>query len=275
MLRNTRITTILLTILTMAAMPSTSISATLTGKDLIIKAMNVYGGDDSVAHVEYQTTHPNSSAVDKMSLIRVWKPFRKDGIYSKVMSFSTYPPSSVGVATLVVAYEFSEKKRPDTWVYIPVLRKVKYLPPPKDESINPGEDDPNYAPSVMKIRELAPRDPEMDNHKLLGQKTKNGVTYYVVESTPKNTQFDKYSKTRSWIRKDNFLRTKVEYYVAGKKSLIQHFQWKKIGKAWTWEKVIGKRRDGTTTTITVSDVKINTGLKDSIFDQRTLKRGWK
>ena len=262
----------LLFFLTFGTLP-TAMSQGLTGQQIIEKAGNVYGGDDSVAKVSFVTKHDGTE--DRMDVIRVWKLLKKDGINSKIMSFNTYPPVSVGVATLVFNYEFSENKQPDTWVYIPVIRKVKYLPPLKDKTKNRGEDDPNFASSLMKTRELAPRDPTLDTHKLLGQKTINGVDHYVIESIPKDKQFEKYSKVRSWIRKDNFLTTKVAYYADGKKVLVKRIQWKKVDDAWTWKKVVAQHRNGSKTTMTISDVKINTGLIDSDFNERTLKRGWR
>ena len=208
----------------------------------------------------------------KLIYTMVWKEYAgRDDVDDKVIFFSEYPPDDKGKSFMVWVYE---DKKNDEWMYLPELRMVRKVTHSERHAHNDKEDD--FAHSVLTQVDLVPREADLDNNTLLKEEELDGHTDFVVESTPKRVTKDyPYKKTRRWITQDNFLPERTDYYgSSGGLVKRQSTKWKKIGNAWVWERVVGedlitKER----TELDISDIKLNSDLKDDIFSARTLRLG--
>lgn len=98
---------------------------------------------------------------------------------------------------------------------------------------------------------------------------------YVLALTPRPKADVSYSKLVLYVRKDNFVYTKVEYYtLAGKlEKVLTVENIEKVGPYW-----VGKRMEMTNlrknhrTLLELSEIRFDQNLKDAVFTQRNLKR---
>ena len=95
----------------------------------------------------------------------------------------------------------------DEWIYLPALGKSRRL------VANNKKD--SFVGSDFSYGDISLPSVELYEHRLLGSETIDGQDCYKVESTPK-TEATKvnsgYSRKVTWLRKDSYLETKVEYY---------------------------------------------------------------
>ena len=140
---------------------------------------------------------------------------------------------------------------------------------------DPGD---SFLGSDLTYWDISPRALEADNHQLLKHEEKDGIQYYLVESVPleKNPLYSKrqsiFVKNKSW---DQCYKANVDYF--DKKNLLlkrQHITWQQINNAWVWKEV--KVQNVQTKHISkfqVADVKVNIGISDNMFSERSLTSG--
>lgn len=268
-MRMTRVTAV--TILFLATGCPLLAGAAPSAVEIVTKAYELEGGEDSISRLRFNMRTADGSE-KKLVYTMVWKEYEGKGdVDDKLIFFSEYPPDDKGKAFMVWVYP---NKKDDEWMYLPELRMVRKISHSAHHRHHDEEDD--FAHSVLTHVLLVPRPPGLDTHSLVGEEEIDGHSAYVVESTPKRASKNyPYSKTRRWISKDNFLPERIDYYgLSGKLEKRQTIQWKRIGEAWVWERVVGEDlRNQNRTTLDVSDVRLNIGLDDDVFSARTLRLG--
>jgi hypothetical protein len=140
----------------------------------------------------------------------------------------------------------------------------------------PKGSDEGFASSDLKPSEMAPRPVGMDKHKLVKEEVIESRSYYVIESDPQKTDPSySYSKVVKWITKNDFLKERLQYYdLKGDLFKEQIITWKKIKDAWVWEKVVTTNvQTQAQTFLTISDIKVDTGLSEDLFTERSMRRG--
>jgi outer membrane lipoprotein-sorting protein len=103
----------------------------------------------------------------------------------------------------------------------------------------------------------------------------DGIDCYVLVRRPKEKKDTQYSKHVQWVRKDNLLRYKVEYYDKKDKLLkTMYFDaCELIDGIWTNTKLRVEKADGKSSTLVDwSKIKYNVGLKDEYFEHSNLHR---
>lgn len=239
--------------------------------EIVKKSSEIEGGDDSIARLSFRFKKPNGME-RKLVYTMVWKEYGgRGGVDDKVIFFNEYPPDDRGKSFMVWMYE---TKRPDEWMYLPELRMVRKVTPSQHHNHHDQDDD--FAHSVLTQVDLAPREPDLDKHTLLKDDVVNGHDDFVVESVPKNVSQDyPYQKTRRWITRDNFLPERIDYYdPTGHLIKRQTIAWKRIGKDWVWKQVVGENLiTDERTVLDITDIKLNSGLKDEVFSARTMRLG--
>ncbi len=127
-----------------------------------------------------------------------------NGIDSKLLVKFTAPADIKGTAFLQVEHIDADD---DQWIYLPALGKSRRLVANNKKDSFVGSDFSYGDISLPRV--------DLYEHRLIGSQVVDGVECYQVESTPK-TEMTKsnsgYSRKVTWLRKDNFLETKVEYY---------------------------------------------------------------
>jgi outer membrane lipoprotein-sorting protein len=214
------------------------------------------------------TLHLITKEGDEKKIVtkRYWKNFKgKDGISSKTLFFTEWPPDAKGTGFLIWNYSVSGKTD-DLWLYLPSLRQTRRVS-------SRGEDDA-FMGSDLTFGDMGQRRVEEDDHKLLKEEPCGDEDCYVVKSVSKGKE-GVYSKKIRWITKKEFTAMKIEYYDRkGELLKTQKINWQEVSdvKAWKSSEVVNVQTQHKTL-FEISDLKINIGLTDAIFMERTLKTG--
>ena len=239
----------------------------ITGKEIVTKSENINPGSDQSSKLTFHFREKDGSE-RKMVMLRFWKNYRgENGLDSKVMIFQEYPPESRGSGFMGWFYRAGPKKS-ESWLYIPVLRKVIQLPDSNNDEAFQGSD---LRPGDMAVRSV-----DEDVHTFIGEEKIDDREHYIVESVPKvKDPLYKYGRVVKWISKDLFLKDRVEYFdESGKLFKTQVIKWSKMKDAWVWSRVETRNvQTGVETTLDVSDIRIDSGLQDAIYSDRSLKGG--
>ncbi len=127
-----------------------------------------------------------------------------NGIDSKVLVKFSTPNDIKGTSFLQIEHSEGDD---DLWIYLPALKKSRRLVASNKKDSFVGSDF-SYGDILL---------PKVDlyRHTLLRSEPVDGQDCFVVESVPANDTVranSGYSKKITWVRKDSFLETKVEYY---------------------------------------------------------------
>lgn len=256
-------------------------AADLTADQVMEKADSVYGGDDSVETVSFVFRQPGESE-RKLTYTMAWKKYKGDEFTHKVIFFTQFPPDKRGEAYMAWFYRPSQHKEDDAWIYLPDLRSIRKIGHHHESHGDEDHDKDEFSKSVLKDEDLMPRSPKADTHRLLKTEVIDGISYYVIENVPKMGAMPgmmhmdyPYSKTVEWVDSEHFLVTRIDYYDKGGDLLkTEHIQWKKMGKAWVWNKLSAiDHTNQHETVMAISDIRINVGLEDRVFTKRAMRLG--
>lgn len=202
---------------------------------------------------------------------RYWKDAGgEDQIVDKMMLFTQFPPDAEGTGFMRWGYLPEAGKNADQWLFLPSLNTIRRV-----SVRDPGD---SFLGSDLSYQDISFRALDQDEHELLREETKDGETYYVVESRPKEDD-PLYGKRVSWFHKtadpSNCNKTRIEYYdTRGALLKTQSLSWQKVKDAWVWDTVeVDNVRTGHSSVFQVTDVEVNVGLRDRLFSERTLRRG--
>lgn len=202
----------------------------------------------------------------KIEASRYWKNYRaKEGLDSKMLLVTDFPPDSRGISFLIWDYS-QENKTDDLWLYLPALRMVR--------RISAQDQNDAFLGSDLTFGDMGQRRLDEDEHKLLREEGYQGTQTYVVESVPKE-KTSIYSKKVSWISKDHWTVLKIDYYDRNSKLLKrQTIEWQTLDSFNVWKKTdVTNVQNGHRTIFEVSDLHVNGGLEDEDFTERSLKTG--
>ncbi len=260
-MKNLKITTTLVLFL-LAGVASQVTAQQLTGREIIDKVYNLPSGEDQTSNLTM--TLINKSGDER---VRKIKQFTKDfGDVEKSIMFFTAPADVKNTSFMNWTYDDPDKSD-DQWIYLPALKKIKRISSDSKSDYFMGSD--------FTYDDLGDRKLDDDTHTLLRSETIDGVDYYVVQSIPKDEDY-MYSKTITWIRKDNFIGLKKEFYDEDGELLkiLKIKKFEKISGFWVithseMENVQKNHR----TSMKLDNVKINTGIPSSKFTERMMMRG--
>lgn len=193
-----------------------------------------------------------------------------NGVDSKfAVRFST-PADVQGTAFLQVEHSQGDD---DLWIYLPALKKSRRLVASNKKDSFVGSDF-SYGdislPMVARYRHTVTRTEPMD-----------GVDCYVIESTPADDTVKTnsgYSRKLTWVRSDNFVEAKVEYYdLAGRLLKTQRVTKPqavdaKAGRWFPMSRDMTNHQTGHRTTLTVLKLETNVPTPDELFTTRAIER---
>lgn len=235
--------------------------AQLTGQQIMEKVYNNPSGDDTQGNLAMTLTNNRGE-----QRVRSLKQYIKDDgkVEKKIMYFLS--PADVR-NTSFMNWSYSDGRNDDQWIYLPALKRTRRISSDSKSDYFMGSD--------FTYDDLGDRHPNQDSHKLLREETIDGKSCYVVESTPKEEGY-MYSKTITWVMKDNYLGLKREFYDDRARLLkvltIKDFA--KIDGFWTIQEteMHNVQRDHRTT-MKFTDVLKNKGIPDSRFTERSMTLG--
>ncbi len=260
-MKTLKITTTLLLLFFVAASGSLK-AQQLTGREIIDKVYNLPSGEDQTS--DLTMTLINKSGSER---VRKIKQFTKDfGDVEKSIMFFVAPADVKNTSFMNWTYD-DPSKSDDQWIYLPALKKVKRISSDSKSDYFMGSD--------FTYDDLGDRKLDDDTHKLLREETIDGVDYYVVQSIPKDEDY-MYSKTITWIRKDNFIGLKKEFYDEDGELLkiLKIKEFKEIsGFLVITHSEMENIQKNHRTTMKLDNIKINTGIPASKFSERMMMRG--
>jgi outer membrane lipoprotein-sorting protein len=190
---------------------------------------------------------------------------KADGAEQAVVVFQK-PTSVVGTRFLTVT---SPGKPADMWIFLPALGKVR--------RVAAGEGSGSFMGTDMSYDDvgLANRDSSADAHAILREEALGGKACWVIQSTPKNPDFQ-YSKIVLWIGKADKVTWRVELYDR-KGELIKILEILKVedrqGRLTSLETKMSTIKAKTSTTIFVDIIKYDDPIPASVFTTKFLETG--
>ncbi len=240
----------------------------LTADEIANRAEQVNPGSDQVSKLTFIVKEADG-AERKTILRRYWKNYGgRENLLFKSIVFHEYPPESRGTSFMVWSYVPGAGKPDDRWLYLTVLDRVNKLPN--------TDKDQGFGSADLKASDMAPRTSGQDKNRLIGEEVIENKSYYVVESVPvRRDNGYNYGKVIKWITQDDFLKERIDYYDGEGKLLKKQFiTWKKVKDARVWEKVvISNVQTGAETFLSISEIRVDTGLRDTLFTERVMRRG--
>ena len=235
--------------------------AQLTGSQIVEKAYNLPTGDDQTSVLTMTLT--NKSGQTRVRKIQQYSKDLRDTEKS-IMFFLT--PADVK-NTSFMNWSYDSDKSDDQWIYLPALKKVKRISSDSKNDYFMGSD--------FTYDDLGDRKLDADVHKFLKEETIGGHACYVVQSVSKDEDY-MYTKTKTWIRKDNFVGMKKEFYDEDE-DLLKILSIKKVEQIsgfWiiTHSEMKNVQKNHKTS-MQLSGIKINTGVAASKFTDRMMMRG--
>ncbi len=151
----------------------------------------------------------------------------------------------------------------DRWLYLPDLDLVKRIAATDKRT--------SFVGSTYYYEDVSGRNPELDQHQLV-ETTDN---YYVLKSTPKNSQLAEFAYYKTWIHRQTFLPIQTSYF-DDQDNEYRKYTAMKVETIDGFKTVVQSKmedlRTGTTTVNEYKDVKYNIELSEEIFTERYLRR---
>ena len=199
--------------------------------------------------------------------VREIKQFIKDfGEVEKKIMFFVKPADVKNTSFMNWSYA-DDTKNDDQWIFLPALKKIKRI-----SSDSSGD---YFMGSDFTYDDLGDRKPMDDTHTILRTETLNDLECYVVESVTKDEDY-MYSKTIAWVVKDRWYELKKDFYDEDEDYLktltIKNVE--EISGFWIITSTEMKNEQKNhATRMELKNVKINSGIPDSKFSERMMKRG--
>lgn len=173
------------------------------------------------------------------------------------------PADVKGMGFLQIQHKKGEDEQ---FLYLPELKRVRRL----TGSARRG----SFFGSDLSYEDLEERDVDDDIHTLLREEKLENIEVYVVESKPKDPGSTQYARILQWIRKDNFIPVRVEFYKDDE--LVKELKVERIEKIdgyWTVMKTrIKTIKSEHSTTVEVVEIKNNKPIPDDVFSERFLSK---
>ena len=249
------------TLLALAMSTTNGVMAQPTGQKIMEDVYNLPKGEDMQG--ELTMTLINRQGEQRVRNLRQYS--KDDGDVEKKIMFFLSPADVRG--TSFMNWSYTDARDDDQWIYLPALRRVRRIS-------SDGKGD-YFMGSDFTYDDLGDRHPDEDNHKLTGEEIINGKVCYVVESTPKAPDY-MYSKTITWVMKDNNLGLKREFYDDRGRLLkiLEIKQFEKINGYWTiLETEMKNVQNNHTTRMKFANVQYNQGIPDMKFTERSMTLG--
>jgi outer membrane lipoprotein-sorting protein len=193
-----------------------------------------------------------------------------NGIDSKLVVRFDTPADIKGTSFLQVEHIDGDD---DLWIYLPALKKSRRLVASNKKDSFVGSDFSYGDISLPKVDQY--------RHTLLRSEKVDGVECYVVESVPATETVranSGYSKKLNWVRTDNFVEAKVEYYdLAGRLWKTQIVSRPELvepqkGRWYPLQREMTNHQNGHRTVISFSKVTPGVAVPDETFTTRYIER---
>ncbi|MBI5136053.1 MAG: outer membrane lipoprotein-sorting protein [Nitrospirae bacterium] len=241
--------------------------------DWMARSAATRAAGDIEARLTFTTSRPGE-APRRLVYVMFWKPYPAGSKYtSKAIFFSEEPATAKGFAYMGW---FQTTGGEEAWLYIPELRTVRRMTQPHRHTHGHGtaETDP-FDASVLRRTELEMRASALGGHQTTGTEVVSGQLAEVIDSVPTDAE-SPYAKVRTWVSRSDALPLLTRYLRPDGTWKEVAFTWRQVDGVWVWDRVAARdTRSGDATTLEMGDVRVNAGLPDRFFSERTMQDGLK
>lgn len=134
---------------------------------------------------------------------KTWLMLQDNGIDANVVVHFELPADVRGTKFLQLQHGDRDD---DMWIYLPAAHKSRRL-------VSSNKKD-SFVGTDFAYADILPLQPIRFHHSLVRSETLNGVDHYLIESIPKDDALARdlgYAKRVSWVRKDNFVESRIDY----------------------------------------------------------------
>jgi outer membrane lipoprotein-sorting protein len=235
--------------------------AQMNGQEIMEAVYNNPSGENIQGQLEMRLINKQGD-----TRVRELQQFIKDeGEVEKTIMFFLSPADVRN--TSFMNWSYNDGRDDDQWIYLPALKRVK--------RISSDSKSDNFMGSDFTYDDLGDRHPNEDAHKLLGEEVFNGYDCYIVESVPKDKDY-MYSKTVTWVIKENFIGIKRDFYDEDGDLLkiLQIKKFEKISGYWVIlnTQMHNVQKDHRTEMI-FSEVELDQPIPSNKFTERSMTLG--
>jgi outer membrane lipoprotein-sorting protein len=182
---------------------------------------------------------------------------------SKSILRFTAPAEVKGVALLVVNHP---DRASDQWMWTPALER--------DRRIALQDRSARFFGTDFSFEDLEERDVSQFTYTLLGEETLADAACWKLESRPRQSKASQYTSSQLWIRKDNYVITRIDHYKKG--NVVRRIGYSDIENAqgiWTPKtlEILDVARNSRTV-MKIENLKYNMPMEDSEFTVEALRR---
>ena len=126
-----------------------------------------------------------------------------DGTEKRIIKFLS-PADVKGTGILIFDYP---EKSDDMWIYLPALRKTRRIVSKEKSKSFMGSEFSNANMTAPGLEDFS--------YSIVGEEEMDGKACFKIESIPVDTKFEDqygYSKSLSWVDKNNYLVYRIEYF---------------------------------------------------------------
>jgi outer membrane lipoprotein-sorting protein len=163
----------------------------------------------------------------------------------------------------------NQDRADDQWIFLPGLGRVRRIAATEGSGSFVGTDF-SYDDIASMDRNV-----DLDNHRLLREERFADSDCYVIESTPKDANYQ-YSRMIQWIAKNNFITYKIELYDR-RGTLVKVLEILELrevqGRMAPFVTRMTTLAAGTSTSMNVERLVYDDPIPDGVFSQRFLETG--
>jgi hypothetical protein len=173
------------------------------------------------------------------------------------------PPEVKGVALLVVNHP---DRASDQWMWTPAIQR--------DRRVALQDRSQRFFGTDFSFEDLEERDVDQYDFSMDGEETLNGAPCWRIDATPRKTKVSQYSKSRVWVRKDNYAYQKVESFIRSEVvRVLNYSDIQNVQGIWTGRTLeMTDLRRKSRTVLRLEELKYNLPMKEQDFTLQSLRR---
>ena len=235
----------------------TSMAFSMTGDELSILMDNRKSPADISSDMNMEITNKKG----RKRTLKV-KSISKDNSEKQILWFLS-PADDKGIAYLKIEHK---NKDDEIRLWLPAFKKIRRISAKKKADSFMGSD--------LSYEDMTSRQIEDYNFTIIKEENINNQDCYVMKSEPKKGIKSEYSKHLTWITKDKYLPVKEESYDNKNKLLkAKSFKYVNLNSFDLVSEIfVENMQKKTNTLLKLSNLRVNTNVKDNLFQEKNMKR---
>jgi hypothetical protein len=175
----------------------------------------------------------------------------------------TAPPEVKGVALLVVNHP---DRASDQWMWTPAIER--------DRRVALQDRSQRFFGTDFSFEDLEERDVDQYDYTLDGEESLNGAACWRIVATPRSTKVSQYTRSRVWVRKDNYAYQQVESFIKSQVvRILKYSDIQNVQGIWTGRTLeMTDLRRKSRTVLKLDELKYNVPMKEDDFTLQGLRR---